>query len=130
MAQTQIKEKLNVLIDSLPTEQAELVLDFAVLLRQRQAQAVDPNQTAIEANPWETALADAETYWFQLSEATRSQYKGKTVAILHDQILDSDVELAALRERVTRAYPDQPVLYLPADAEQLPPLFVRGPRFQ
>ncbi|MEZ4682315.1 MAG: hypothetical protein R2932_49735 [Caldilineaceae bacterium] len=52
MAQTQIKEKLNVLIDSLPTEQAELVLDFAVLLRQRQAQAVDPNQTAIEANPW------------------------------------------------------------------------------
>lgn len=77
---------------------------------------------------WETALANAETYWFQLPEATQSQYKGKTVAILHDQILDSDVELAALRERVIKAYPNQPVLYLPADAEQLPPLFVRGPR--
>lgn len=37
MTQTQVKEQVNALLDTLPPEQAELVLDFATLLRQRQA---------------------------------------------------------------------------------------------
>lgn len=132
MSQVQIKEQLNALIDSLPADQAELLLDFAVLLRQRQMQTthsdyllVDPSSTA-----WERALAEAENYWFQLHEAVQAQYRGQTVAILHNQILDADKELAVLRERVTKKYPEQPVLYLPADAEQVPPLLVRSPRFR
>ena len=81
------------------------------------------------ATEWEAALAAAEEYWFQLPEAVRTRYHNQTVALLHNQILDADQQLAALRKRITSEYPDQPVLYLDADAELMPPLFVRSPRF-
>lgn len=132
MTQTQVKEQLNALLDLLPAEQAELVLDFAVLLRQRQIQT-RPTEQGIavpDLSEWETALAAAEDYWFQLPDSSRAQYKNKTVALLRDQILDADVQLQALRKRLTSQYPDQPVLYLDADAEKLPPLFLFGPHFR
>lgn len=136
MTQSQVKEQLTALIDVLPPEQAELVLDFASLLRHRYIQAVQ--QALPQANPrsadsaltWEEALASAEVYWFQLPETTRQQYSGRTVALLRNRILDADEKLRDLRKRVTALYPDQPVLYLDADAEQEPPLFVRSPRWE
>lgn len=132
MTQAQVKEQLNALIDLLPTEQAELVLDFAVLLRQRQIQTKPTEQVvAVPDLPeWETALATAEEYWFQLSDSVRAQYQNKTVALLRDQIIDADIQLQALRKRVTSNYPDQPVLYLDADTEKLLPLYIRSPRLR
>lgn len=132
MTQTQVKEQLNALLDLLPVEQAELVLDFAVLLRQRQIQ-IKPTEQVIaipDLSEWETALADAEEYWFQLPDSIRAQYQNKTVALLRDQIIDADLQLQTLRQRVTSQYPDQPVLYLDADAEKLPPLYIRSPRLR
>lgn len=132
MTQAQVKEQLNALIDLLPTEQAELVLDFAVLLRQRQLQTKPTEQVvAVPDLPeWETALAAAEEYWFQLSDSVRAQYQNQTVALLRDQIIDADIQLQALRKRVTSNYPDQPVLYLDADTEKLLPLYIRSPRLR
>jgi hypothetical protein len=129
MTQAQIKERLNALIDLLPTEQAELLLDFAVLLRQRQVQTGPPDNvnSATDSTEWEVALAAAEEYWFQLSETTRTQYRGRVVALLYDRILDTDTELNALRRRIAAQYPNQPVLYLDADAEREQPLFVLSP---
>lgn len=130
MIQTQVKEQLNELVDQLSVEQAELLLDFAVLLRQRRRQ--DQITAPIESMPaptvWEAALVAAEEYWFQLPEAIRRQYEGKTVALLRDRLLDADAQLSVLRKRISAQYPDQPVLYLEADAEPLPPLYVRSPR--
>lgn len=132
MTQTQVKEQLNALLDLLPVEQAELVLDFAVLLRQRQIQTKPTEQVIAipDLSEWETALANAEEYWFQLPDSIRAQYQNKTVALLRDQIIDADVQLQTLRQRVTSEYPDQPVLYLDANAEKLPPLYIRSPRLR
>lgn len=132
MTQTQVKEQLNTLIDLLPAEQAELVLDFAVLLRQRQMQTKPTDQVSAtpDATEWETALAAAEEFWFQLPHSSRAQYQNKTVALLRNQIIDADIQIHALRKRVTSQYPDQPVLYLDADAEKLPPLYIRSPRLR
>jgi hypothetical protein len=132
MTQAQVKEQLNALIDLLPTEQAELVLDFAVLLRQRQVQTKPTEQVvAVPDLPeWETDLAAAEEYWFQLSDSVRAQYQNKTVALLRDKIIDADIQLQALRKRVTSNYPDQPVLYLDAGTEKLLPLYIRSPRLR
>lgn len=132
MIQTQVKKQLNTIIDLLPEEQAELVLDFALLLRQRQSEPLSSDRlnSATTSTEWETALADAEDYWFQLPESVRTQYSEQTVALLRDRILDADTQLNALRKRVTLQYPDQPVLYLDADAEPAPPLFVRSPRLR
>lgn len=132
MTQAQVKEQLNALIDLLPTEQAELVLDFAVLLRQRQIQTKPTEQVVAvpDLSEWETALAAAEEYWFQLADSVRAQYQNKTVALLRDQIIDADIQLQALRKRVISNYPDQPVLYLDANTEKLLPLYIRSPRLR
>ena len=79
---------------------------------------------------WEAALAVAEEYWFQLPLLVRAKYTGQVVALLQNHILDADIELKVLRQRVAIEYPNQPVLYINADAEQTPPLFVRSPRFR
>lgn len=132
MTQTQVKEELNTLIDALPPEQAELVLDFAILLSQRQVSLETPMkaQESAPISEWEAALVKAESYWFQLPENVRAQYAGHTVALLRNRILDADVALKTLRSRVAKQYPDQPVLYLAADAEQDPILMIRSPRLR
>lgn len=132
MTQTQIKEQLSDLVDKLPADQAALVLDFAVMLRQRQARPVvsDRSNTSIAPTEWEAALAASEEYWFQLPESTRLAYNGRVVALLYNRIVDADTELKTLRRRVTAQYPNQPVLYLDADAEQEPPLFVLSPHLR
>ena len=132
MTQTQVKEQLNILLDKLPPDQAELVLDFATLLRQRQSH-LEKQEKSPEIEPvtnWDTTLAEAEQYWFQLPGAVRSQYAGRIVALLPNQILDADVELKALRRRIAVQYPDQPVLYMDANAAQDPVLIMRSPRLR
>jgi hypothetical protein len=79
---------------------------------------------------WESALAVAEIYWFQLPESVRQRYLGQTVALLRDRILDSDIELHDLRLRMAAQYLNQPILYLDADAEQEPILLLRSPRLR
>ncbi len=132
MTQTQVKEQLNALVDLLPAEQAALLLDFAVLLRQRQTQTATATKSdsTTSLTEWEAALVAAEEYWFQLPESVRAKYSNQTVAILREQILDADQQLKSLRQRVASMYPNQPVLYLDADAELMPPLFVRSPRLR
>jgi hypothetical protein len=132
MTQTQVKEQLNALVDLLPAEQAALLLDFAVLLRQRQTQTASATRadSTTSLTEWEAALATAEEYWFQLPESVRARYSNQTVAILREQILDADQQLKILRQRVASKYPNQPVLYLDADAELMPLLFVRSPRLR
>jgi len=85
------------------------------------------NKTPTE---WEAALAAAEEYWFQLPETMRTQYSGRVVALLRDSILDADPKLKILRRSVAVQYPNQPILYLDADAEQEPPLFVLSPHLR
>ena len=85
------------------------------------------SNVAIIPTEWEAALAAAEEYWFQLPTSVRGEYTGSVVALLRDRILDGDTELKVLRRRVTVQYPNQPILYLDADAEQEPPLFVLSP---
>lgn len=136
MTQTQVKEQLNALLDQLPADQAELVLDFATLLRQRQAHLEKQEKPQINrpeidnTTEWEATLAEAEQYWFQLPEVVRSQYAGQIVALLHNQILDTDAELKSLRRRIAGQYPDQPILFMDADAEQEPILIMRSPRLR
>lgn len=132
MTQTQIKEQLNALVDKLPAEQAALVLDFAVMLRQRQTRPITSVSSNNSTAPteWEAALAASEDYWFQLPESTRLAYRGRVVALLDNRIVDADTELKTLRRRVAAQYPNQPVLYLDADAEQEPPLFVLSPHLR
>lgn len=132
MTQTQVKEQLNDLVDKLPAEQAALVLDFAVMLRQRQTKLTSSHSSNTSTVPteWEAALAASEEYWFQLPESTRLAYSGRVVALLDNRIVDADSELKTLRRRVTAQYPNQPVLYLDADAEQEPPLFVLSPHLR
>jgi hypothetical protein len=132
MTPPQLKEQLNALLDTLSPDQAELVLDFATLLTQRQVNSKTqkrwPDMETVAA--WESALAVAEIYWFQLPESVRQRYLGQTVALLRDRILDSDIELHDLRLRMAAQYLNQPILYLDADAEQEPILLLRSPRLR
>jgi hypothetical protein len=132
MTPPQVKEQLNALIDNLPQDQAQLVLDFANLLHQRRPKSKSRKRLPASEpiSEWEKSLATAETYWFELSESTRQQYTGRVVALLRNRILDSDVSLQELRRRVNLLHPDQPILYLDANAEQEPALFVRSPRLR
>jgi hypothetical protein len=66
---------------------------------------------------WEVVLAEAEAYWFRLPESVRQQYGGRTVAVLHDRILDSDVTLRDLRTRMVVEHPNQPILYSSTGAQ-------------
>lgn len=132
MTLPQVKRQLSALIDKLPPDQAELVLDFAVLLHQRQPHSYTHQRSpdAESVSDWEMALVTAETYWFQLPESKRKKYGGRIVALLYDRILDSDTKLRDLRARMVTQHPNQPILYLDADSEPEPALFIRSPRLR
>ena len=105
-----------------------------MLFRSRQRQAKPAPTDSLNADTpsteWEAALAAAEDYWFHLPETTRTQYTGRVVALLGDQILGADTELKVLRRTIAAQYPNQPVLYLDADTEQESPLFISSPQLR
>src|SRR5262249_36125159 len=126
MTHRELKERLDALLDELPEDKASLLLDFAAFLRQ-QAETAQP----VPANGWELweqAIIAAEEYWFGLPEAARHSYGNKIVAVVAGRILDADTDSATLLMRVQAGYPDQPILYIEAQAERLPPLTFRSPR--
>jgi hypothetical protein len=79
-----------------------LVLDFAALLHRRRPDSPTPpsGPDGESISDWETALATAEAFWFQLPESKRKPYSGRIVALLYDRVLDSDVQMRALRARM------------------------------
>lgn len=125
MIALEIKEKVLDLLDSMPAEDSQKVLDFAFQLQDKQKQT-EPRST----DAWEAALANAEKFWFSLPISTRKQYSGQVVAIANNQIIDTAKHISELRRRVAMKYRNQPVLFIDADAEQEPALFVRSPRLR
>lgn len=134
MTRQEIHERLDTLLAELPPDKAQLLLDFATFLKtQATAQSDLPLASApahIEEDAWDKAIVAAETYWFSLSLETRQAYKGQMVAVTPERILDSDPDRRTLRQRVMARYPDQPVLYIEAEAEPLEPVVVRSPRLR
>jgi hypothetical protein len=128
MTYGEVKQRLITVLDSLPPDKAEAVLDFAQFLQQQvEGQPATPED---EWDEWERAIIAAEEYWFSLPEETRQGYIGKTVAVVEGRILDADRDRSALQERVRGQYPDQPVLYIEGEAKYLEPLVVRSPRLK
>ena len=129
MIRNEVKERLEALLEALPDDKAQLLLDFATFLKQQTPARVPP--AAREAwTDWERAIIAAEEYWFSLPEETRHSYGSQMVAVIQGQILDTDRDRQALRRRVFAKYPDTTVLYIEADAEPMPSLIIRSPRFR
>jgi len=125
MTRIQVKENLDRLIERLPDDKAELLLDFAAFLSQHPHA---PESAALSQD--EQELARAEEYWFGLPEEARRACSGKTVAVTANRIVDSDTDLAALRRRVTAQSLDQVILFINAEAEREPILVLRSPRLE
>jgi hypothetical protein len=125
---TEISQQRINLVDVLSFEKAQLLLEFATFLKQQSEAYVQP--TAENLDEWETAIQQAEAYWFSLPESVRQLYAGKSVAIVQTQIVDSDPQLRSLKQRVRQRFPLQPVLYIEADTTELPSLIVRSPRLR
>ncbi len=122
MTHTQVKDNLVQLLEQLPHDKAELLLDFAAFLKQQ------PSPHELSAlSIAERELVRAEDFWFSLPKETRHQYLGKIVAVSFEKILDADSDLSALRRRVSAQLPAQTILYIEADAEREPMLVVRSP---
>ena len=132
MTRGDVKEKLDALLEVLPDDKAELLLDFAAFLKQ-QVQAEVQQPPAIESEAgldiWDQEIIAAEDYWFGLPEETRRAYVGKTAAVIASRILDSDSDREALETRIETQYPDRPVLYIEGEAKYLEPLVVITPHF-
>src|SRR2546428_14172443 len=117
MTDQEIKERLLSVLDALPPDKAEAVLDFATFLQEQvRAQQGQP-APEVEQNDWNRALDAAEDYWFGLPEVIRQGYVGRTAAVVDGRILDADSDAAALEERVVRQYPDLPVLYVSGETQ-------------
>ncbi len=129
MTRGEVKEKLDALLEILPDDKAELLLGFAAFLRQ-QAEGQQPPAPREDWTDSERAIIAAEEYWFGLPEETRRSYGSQMVAVIQGQILDTDRDRQALRRRVFAKYPDMMVLYIEADAEPMPSLIIRSPRFR
>lgn len=118
MTLREIQLRLEILLAKLPEKKAEQVLEFAEAL-----QAEEMGDDA-----WTRALVEAESYWFSLPLTAREQFTGKVVALKANKILDTDASLTALQQRVRAQFPNQPVLYLDANAQPEPTLVMRSPR--
>ena len=129
MTREEVKEQLEALLDELPGDKAQMLLDFAAFLKQ-QARAGVPPTPQEDWTDWDRAVIAAEEYWFSLPEATRQAYLGKTAAVVEGRILDADSNRAALQERISAQYPDLPVLYVEGEAEQFKPLVVLSPHLR
>jgi len=129
MTREEVKEQLEALLDELPGDKAQMLLDFAAFLKQ-QARAGVPPTPQEDWTDWERAIIAAEEYWFSLPEETRRAYVGKTAAVIEGRILDADSNIRELEVRIRAQYPDQPVLYIEGEAEQFPALFIRSPRLR
>lgn len=129
LARIEIKQQLLNVADTLPFEKMQQLLDFADFLKQQNLSGsrlahADAHKTLDE---WEEALSQAEVYWFNLPESVRHSYAGKVVALSKNRIVDSDLQLQSLKRRVGKKFANQPILYLDADAELLPPLIIHSP---
>ncbi len=129
MIRNDMKEKLDALLEALPTDKAQLLLDFATFLKHQVSPGPMPSHGS-EFTVWEQEIIAAEEYWFSLPEETRRAYVGKTVAVIESRILDADENRSTLRQRVRAQYPDQPVLYIEGEAQPMPSLIIRSPRFR
>ena len=129
-ARTKIKQQLISVADTLPFEKMQQLLDFAAFLRHQHGSVTQPelDKPQETLDEWEKALSHAEAYWFSLPEPIRLSYAGKVVALTKDRILDSDPQLQSLKRRVRKQFANQPILYLDADAELLPPLIIHSPK--
>jgi hypothetical protein len=126
---TEISQQLINLVDVLSFEKAQQLLEFATFLQQQSEAHVQP-PIAENLDEWEIAIQQAEAYWFSLPESVRQLYAGKSVAIVQNQIVDSDPQLRSLKQRVRQRFPLQPVLYIEADTTELPSLIIRSPRLR
>lgn len=132
MTPAEVKERLNALVDVLPEDQARLLVEIASVLEQHawpEAHLPDAPPAQDELDDWDREIVAAEEYWFGLPGVTRRNYAGKLVAVARDGILDADADEDALADRIETKYPNRPVLYIEAEAERLPPLVIRSPRF-
>jgi len=128
MTRKEIKGKLEALLEILPDDKAEAVLDFAEFLQHQVGTQLPAAEE--EWDDWDRAIIAAEEYWFSLSEETRHAYIGRTAAVVEGRILDADSDRMALEERVRAQYPDLPVLYVEGEAEQFKPLVVLSPHLR
>ena len=133
MTRDEVRMKLIELVSGLPQTQAELLLDFAGLLRRHSQLSNLPIAAAEptgDLDDWDRALIAAEEYWFALPESVRREYSGKTAAVQAGRILDSDESLTALHDRILQHYLDQPVLFIEGDAEREPILVLHSPQLR
>ena len=130
LARMEIKQQLLNVADTLPFEKIQQLLDFADFLKQQNLSSSRPVRegTRKTLDEWEETLSQAEVYWFNLPDSVRHSYAGKVVALSKDRILDSDPQLQNLKRRVHKKFANEPVLYLDADAELLPPLIIHSPK--
>jgi hypothetical protein len=127
MTRKEVKKKLEALLDSLPVDKAELVLEFAASLGQELQSSSKESTPSDELSAWEQELATAEDYWFGLPEAERRKYSGQMVAVLENKIVGSDPDVQKLQQKVAINYPRQPVLYIDGEATREPALVIRSP---
>jgi hypothetical protein len=130
MTDQEIIQRLLTVLDALPPDKAEAVLEYATFL-QGEVQGLETRPALKgEAAAWNRALDAAEEYWFGLPEATRQGYIGRTAAVVEGRILDADRDRASLRRRVAAQHPGLPVLYIEGETKQFEPLVVLSPRLK
>ena len=132
MTRSELKERLEAMLEDLPEDKAAMLVDFAAFLSQ-QSQSTESGEATSPENgwdAWEQGVIAAEEYWFSLPDATRRNYGHKTVAVVAGRVLEAGDDPTVLAARIQAGYPDRPVLYIEATADRLPALTIRGPRLR
>jgi hypothetical protein len=128
MTDQEMKERLLTVLETLPAEKVEAVLEFATSLQDKME--TQPPAADADLDDWDRAVIAAEEYWFSLPEAERHAYTGKVVAVVKGKILAVDTGLAQLQARIRAEYLDTPVLYIEGEAEQFPEIRILSPKLR
>jgi hypothetical protein len=82
------------------------------------------------AGTWEAQISAEAAAWYACPEVDREPYRGQYVAVLHGDVIDHDVDQAALAQRVRARYPETPVLLTTAEARAPREFLMRSPRLE
>ncbi len=126
-----IEQELLETVRRLPATRAAEVLDFAHFLAVRDS--VPPGNGDETKSDWDRQAEQVDreqrVYERRHSELL-AQYRGRFIAMLHGQVIDSDTDRLALRRRVRKQHGDTPVFFTLVADDPIQTIWVRSPQIE